>query len=306
MQFSDFPLTYFINPGERLFWGYLLSAAVIALVVTGWRLRGVYRFNKDYWLHRSALLDYQYFFVIWFFKVYLIAPLLLSAREVAIATHRLLRDYITPMFDVPYETVAITYTVALFVASDFTRYWLHRALHAFDFLWAFHKVHHSAEVLNPLTFYRIHPVESLLFGLRYALTAGVVTGVFMTLFAAKLSLLQIFGVNAFIFIFSLLGSNLRHSAIYWGFPRWLETLIISPAQHQLHHQYRYSRYNYGGALAIWDALFGSLKKSRDATKTTRFGIATDEMANYNSLIKLLTSPFRELVQKYKVYFRHWR
>lgn len=299
MTFSELPLAYVINPGERLFWGYLLSSALIACVVVAWQTRQLPKkwVKKSYWLHPSAIVDYQYFFVIWFCKIFLIAPLVFSARDVAIWTYRFSRDYLEPMFDVRYETVAWLYTIALFVSSDFTRYWLHRALHHFDFLWAFHKVHHSAEVLNPVTFYRIHPVESFLFGVRYSLTAGVVTGIFMTLFGAKLSTHQIIGTNAFIVLFSALGSNLRHSHIYWGFPRWLETVFISPAQHQLHHQYRTSRTNYGGSLAIWDWVFGSLKRSGDSEKPTRFGIANSEMQDFNRLDKLLITPMKTVFKR---------
>ncbi len=296
MTIAELPFSYFLDPSERLFWGYLLSSALIAFLVVTWRSEKVFSASavKRYWLHPSAIVDYQYFFLMCFIKVYLLAPLLFSAQEVALWTQRWSRDYLEPLFDVRYQTVGWLYTIALFLASDFTRYWLHRALHAFDCLWAFHKVHHSAEVLNPLTFYRIHPVESLLFGLRYSLTAGVVTGIFMTLFGAKLHTQQVIGVNGFLFTFSVLGSNLRHSHVYWGFPRWLESLIISPAQHQLHHQYRYSRSNYGGALAIWDWMFGSLRRSRDSEKPAHFGIAREEMRDFNSLIKLLWTPVKEV------------
>ncbi|MGZ3305953.1 MAG: sterol desaturase family protein, partial [Asticcacaulis sp.] len=42
-------------------------------------------------------------------------------------------------------------TVALFLAYDFA-YWLdHYIKHKVPFLWEFHRVHHTAEVLSPLT-----------------------------------------------------------------------------------------------------------------------------------------------------------
>lgn len=299
IKLFDLPISYLIDPRERLFWGYLLSAAVIAVLITYRQTRKLPTRQgwKDYWLHPSALLDYKYFFVIWLLKVYLIAPLLFSAQKVAIWTFRFTRDYLAPVDTLSYETVSVLYTLTLFVVSDFTRYWLHRALHGFDFLWTFHKVHHSAEVLTPVTFYRIHPVESFLFGLRYALTAGIVTGVFMTLFGAKLSVNQILGVNVFIFTFSVLGSNLRHSHVYLRFPKWLESVFISPAQHQLHHQYRSSRKNYGGYLAVWDACFGTIEKSHNQPKPKRFGIANSEMPNFNSLSKLLFTPLKDIFKK---------
>lgn len=302
MQYlSELPIAYFFDPNERLFWGYLLSAAAIAVVMTLLQGRRLPKSGaaKSYWLHRSAVVDYQYFFIIWLIKVYLLAPLLFSARDVALLTHALTREQLSPLPGVSYQTVGWLYTICLFVASDFTRYWLHRALHAFDCLWVFHKVHHSAEVLNPVTFYRVHPVESLLFGIRYALTVGVVTGIFMSLFGAKINIQQVIGVNLFLFIFSVLGSNLRHSHIYLRYPGWLERLLISPAQHQLHHQYRTARRNYGGALALWDWLFGSLKVSRRGQKPEYFGLGEADSAHFDSVAKLLLSPFNALFRQIK-------
>src|SRR5690606_31871005 len=57
-------------------------------------------------------------------------------------------------------TIAVVYSVVLFVAWDFGRFVLHWLLHRIPFLWSFHQVHHSAEVLEPLTLYRTHPVET--------------------------------------------------------------------------------------------------------------------------------------------------
>ena len=105
----------------------------------------------------------------------------------------------------------LAYTLTLFLSGDFTRYWLHRLMHSVPFLWEFHKVHHSAEVLTPITFYRVHPVENLLFGLRYSLSAGLVTGVFLYFFGAGLALLDVLGVNLFVYIAHVVGDNLRHS-----------------------------------------------------------------------------------------------
>nr|WP_216092588.1 sterol desaturase family protein [Candidatus Marithrix sp. Canyon 246] len=48
----------------------------------------------------------------------------------------------------------VLFTLSLFIFSDLTRYLLHRLLHSIPILWEFHKVHHSAKVLNPFTFYR--------------------------------------------------------------------------------------------------------------------------------------------------------
>ena len=150
----------------------------------------------------------------------------------------------------------VLYTLTLFIISDFTRYWLHRFLHTVPFLWEFHKVHHSAKVLNPLTFYRVHPVENILFAFRYALSIGVVSGVFIYFFGAFIGVVEIVGVNVLLFLFSLMGSNLRHSHIKIKYPKVMENFFISPFQHQIHHSTKHSNKNFGGYLALWDKLFG--------------------------------------------------
>lgn len=295
---SFLPIDYFFNPASRVFWLYLASSAVIAFLftwVSAYKNKQKFKLKipKEYWFSKAALLDYRYFFVIWFFKVYLISPLLFSAEIVALKTIDLMNFLYPPLFlDLGASRVALLYTFSLFIFSDFTRYWLHRWLHSSDFLWQFHKVHHSAESLNPLTFYRTHPIENLLFGIRYALSAGFVTGIFFWIFGAKLSLVSIFGSNAFIAIFSLLGSNLRHSHIAFAYPAWLEKFFISPAQHQLHHDISASRKNYGGYVGIWDWLFGTLMRTKEKTRPNKYGIIEGkEVVNYSTVRQLLLQPF---------------
>jgi sterol desaturase/sphingolipid hydroxylase (fatty acid hydroxylase superfamily) len=45
------------------------------------------------------------------------------------------------------------------------------------FLWEFHKVHHTATVLTPLTIFRVHPVYMCIFLNILALFTGLAAGV---------------------------------------------------------------------------------------------------------------------------------
>lgn len=248
--------------------------------------------SRTIWWHRSAKLDYQYFFVISILKTAIIFPLMVSVGEIAYLTLTTLQDgfgYQIPL-NVNRTVVIILYTLSLFVLGDFTRYWLHRWLHSSRFLWQFHQVHHSAQVLTPFTFYRVHPVENILFGLRYALTTGIVTGFFIYWFGARLQIIDILGVNLFIFVSLLLGANLRHSPVYFRFPTFLEKWLISPAQHQLHHTPDGLRKNYAGILAIWDRLFGTLKLS-NTPKPEKFGLPENNPMEQLGIIGLLCFPF---------------
>lgn len=293
-------IDYFTTPSKRFFVGYLLSAGVIAVWYLWLHGRKVSLAQaKAYWLHPSARLDYNYFVVGGLVKIYLVVPLVVSAQSVMLWTRQLCVDsfgYLPPAH-VERGTVVVLYTVVLFVCSDFSRYWLHRAMHAIPFLWAFHKVHHSAEVLNPATFYRVHPLENLLFGLRYAVVVGGVTGVFIYGFGAKVQLLDILGANAVLFVFNFIGGNLRHSHIELRYPTWLERLFISPRQHQLHHSYYFTRTNYGGYLAIWDTMFGTLKIAK-AAEPSPYGLGDKENARFHGLLALFFAPFFEVLSQW--------
>lgn len=287
---------YLNDPSERLYWGYLLSSAGLALLLSLIQYRRLPRWSaiKGWLLHRDTRLDVGYFFVIWALKALVIAPLMLSAQVVAMATYSLSVQWLTPIYrPIRYEWLVIAYTLSLFIFSDFTRYWLHRWLHSNRFLWSFHKVHHSPELLNPLSFYRVHPVENILFGVRYALSAGVITGVFMALFGARFNLYTIFGVNITIVVFSALGANLRHSPVRLSYGRCLEHIFISPAQHQIHHATKHMHHNYGGYLAIWDWLFGSLRCNHEVEKRLEIGLGRGQHDKYNSIIKMIIYPFKD-------------
>ncbi|WP_299897863.1 sterol desaturase family protein [Sulfuricurvum sp.] len=285
------PWDYFFDPSKRLYWLYLASSALIAAVFLLRKPKMLsHAFSAMIWWHPSARLDYGYFIVSLLFKTLLIFPLVISAEEVTRIVYTFLASYLGYVdIDMGYESVMVLYTLSLFLFSDFTRYWLHRWLHTVPFLWRFHRVHHSARVLNPFTFYRVHPIENLLFGFRYALSAGVVSGIFIFLFGS-LEMIDLLGVNAFIVAFLALGSNLRHSHVALGFPKRIEKWVSSPAQHQLHHAQNTMNKNYGGALSLWDTLFGTLALSAD-TKRSRFGLRREQMEAYRTIWGLLSKPF---------------
>ncbi|MGA1932758.1 sterol desaturase family protein [Arcobacter sp. YIC-464] len=295
---SDFfALEYFINPNKRVFWVYILSSILIACIYFYFNKKQLrVNLSSKLWLHPSAKLDYYYFFIGYFIKVFMLFPIVISAKTIALFINKQL--YLT--FDFyentlfSYEAVLLMYTICLFVVSDFTRYWTHRFLHTIPFLWEFHKIHHSAKVLTPITFYRVHPIENLLFGLRYSVSIGLVTGVFIYFFGAMIDIYAILGVNIFVFAFSLIGSNLRHSHVAFAYPKFLERFFISAKQHQIHHSKKFFNKNYGGYLAIWDWMFGTLKFSRDV-KVLKFGLRRDQMSEYDSIAKLLIAPFKNLV-----------
>jgi sterol desaturase/sphingolipid hydroxylase (fatty acid hydroxylase superfamily) len=289
---------YLFDPNKRLFYGYLLSSFLIAAVYL--------HFNQNQkrlilspklWLHPSAVLDYTYFIVNLAIKIFLIFPIVLSAKSITIFVYEQATYYFgLSSLHLSYLQVMVLYTVCIFLVSDFTRYWLHRFLHTIPILWEFHKVHHSAKVLTPFTFYRVHPLENILFGFRYSLSIGLVTGVFFYLFGAVLDFYSILGVNIFVFVFNVLGSNLRHSHVKITYFAPLEKVFMSPYMHQIHHSSKHLNKTYGGYLSLWDNWFGSLALSKNV-HIKRFGLKKEQMNDYTSIGKMIFVPFNNLIKR---------
>jgi len=289
------------SPSKRIYWVYILSSLFIATIylLVHKKERRI-NLNSKLWFHKSALLDYKYFVVSFFIKTLLILPIIVSAKEITLFTYKFLLDNygFAKITYFSYSEVMILFTLTLFIVSDFTRYWIHRFLHTIPFLWEFHKVHHSAKVLNPLTFYRIHPVENILFALRYSLSIGLISGIFIYFFGAMIGVVEIVGVNVILFFFSLMGSNLRHSHIKLSYPKIIENIFISPFSHQLHHSTKYYNKNYGGYLAIWDKVFGTLQYSKNIknNEKIKYGV---EIKDFQTISNLLFTPFIKLGKKYE-------
>ncbi|AXK48486.1 sterol desaturase [Aliarcobacter trophiarum LMG 25534] len=298
-----FALDFLSNPSKRVYWLYLISSFILAILFFYFTKKSPkVILSSKLWLHPSAKLDYIYFFLANLVNIFLLIPLVLSAKSVALFTNKFLYENFGFFENLSFSYLQITifYTLAIFIFSDFTRYWLHRFLHTIPILWEFHKVHHSAKVLTPITFYRVHFVENFLFALRYALSVGFITGVFIYLFGAKINIYMIFGVNALVFISSIFGSNLRHSHVPFSYFSVIEKWLLSPKQHQIHHDKKHFNKNYGGYIAIWDRVFGTLALSKDV-KILKFGLRKNQMSEYKSIKDLYLRPFINLLKKGRVY-----
>ncbi len=291
-MFEYVGIEYFFDSSKRVYWLYMLASLIVALAFF-WKQKEVLekQFSKEVLWHPSARLDYMYFIVVGVVKVFLLIPLLVGVNDVVLWMVLAMQDVFGYMerIRVSRSWLIAGYTLALFIANDFTRYVLHRLMHIVPILWRFHRVHHSAEVLNPLTFYRVHPLENLLFGLRYAFTTGLITAVFIYFFGAGMSLMEVLGVNILVFIFSMLGSNLRHSHIPLSYGKKLEKWFISPFQHQLHHSKIYTHRNFGSTLAIWDRWFGTLTLAKTKSKVLDFGLPKETTTH--SLLGAFLNPF---------------
>lgn len=303
----------FADPRKRVFVGYLFLSLIIAFVWIWWvgrktpdttgrsSLRRL--FDKRIFFSNSAKADYKIFVLNRLFSGF-ISPLLLTQVGIATGMFYLLhdQDWIRSgaLGGTPKTVVVALFSLTMFVVDDFTKYLLHRWMHRWPALWSLHKVHHSATTMTPITVYRVHPLEGVLYGARGAVAQGSTIGLFIFLFGNTVDLYTVVGVNVLVFAFHVTGSNLRHSHVdihYWP---WLERILISPAQHQLHHSVAEEHHdkNFGAALAVWDWLFGSLHLS-EREKNLTFGLEGRDADYEADLGTIYFRPFREIGRFFK-------
>lgn len=183
------------------------------------------------------------------------------------------------------------------ILFDLAYYVTHRVTHESDVLWPFHKLHHSAEVLTPITAKRNHPVFNILLALVTAAIAAPVSGAIYGLFGV-VEFTSIFGLTLLIAVMNVTGGALRHSHIWLGFGPVLSRIFISPAQHQIHHSMavRHHDKNYGLTLAIWDWMFGTLYVPAEREEL-EFGVADrfgrPEPQVHSTLKEAYLVPFQE-------------
>ena len=276
------PLFAPLDPAKRLFWGCALSSLVLAslaVTVTSRRfdLRRQLRalFDGRYWLNPSTLTDVSLLFLNNGIRVLVLLPIVGSHLGLTLITGRFLQANLgdAPTLDLPWFGIATIYALCFFVAEDASRFFLHLAMHRVPLLWRFHRTHHSATTLTPLTLFRQHPIEQTLYFLRGTLVFGLVSGFFIWLFGRHLSTFDILGVDLLGFLFNMAGANLRHSHVWLSFGP-LERWFVSPAQHQLHHSRDHGNVNLGSHLAIWDRLLGTALPA-GAKRDLEFGLRPD-------------------------------
>ena len=171
----------------------------------------------------------------------------------------------------------VLFTVLVAVADDFGYYAFHIASHRIPFLWAFHKVHHTAEVLTPLVAGRVHPVEMALSEPVRAAAAALVAAPAVYFFAGETSFATVFGINLVAFVFAGFGDQLFHSEVRISWGPVLDRIFVSPAVHQIHHSDlpRHWHRNMGGILSVWDWMFGTLYVPRPGEVVT-YGLIEGE------------------------------
>ena len=292
---------YSITSESRLYWPYILSSLIIALFF----IKQYDLFSKKYWFNSSILTDIKILLFNRFVKAILILPI--ESLVIFGLTKQLLTSIggvvlFQPLWSEPLKL--LVFSLSFFIFDDFLKFFQHMMMHKVPLLWSFHRVHHSAHTLNPLTLYRVHIVEVLISSIRRTLGTVIISVAFLFLTGEFITFYEILGAHAFHFVFNIVGGNLRHSHIPLSFG-FLENIFISPAQHQIHHGKSKEHYNlnYGICFSIWDKLFGSFMRSQKNQKI-KFGLVYSERkALGKDWSQMISGPFNEILKSFKISFQ---
>lgn len=287
----------FINPSRRLYWPYLVMAFVMAVSLFLVRREDGLRSLFDSPEKKQSLrTDVLYFMANQLIFAALFLPWLVHEKSIT--------DYFIEAgvleFSVLYEGSSLALNLVLsfilLIIFDGTMFLVHWAMHRIPVLWSFHKVHHGAEALNPLTAHRSHPLEIALTTFVLALTLGPSTACIKQLFPGY-ELFDVWGVNVFLGAFYFFGYNLRHSHVWLDYPSFLKLALISPAQHQVHHSVAQKHWNknYGFIFSFWDRALGTLYSSKQK-EDLQFGLAPGDQEKYRHLGQLYFEPFVDAAQ----------
>ena len=309
--FYDVFSSTFLWSSSRHYWlymvGYVAIAAVLYLRIKS--LKGSFlsfMFPREVYTHPSAVFDFK----IWLALILVIKlgvfPLIFAGVGVASSVLNSLLDLLGPSWqaDRTSETPDLLdrfwFTVLATACADFGFFFMHYLQHKISWLWVFHKVHHSAEVLTPVTANRHHPVDYILEACAAFLLGGLGVVIFTRFHGTEIDRLTILNASA-IHFFYYMGANFRHSHLWLCYGK-VSTVFVSPAMHQVHHSIAPQHFNknFGFIFSVWDWMFRT-RYIPIRQEDLKFGLPNDE-PGYSSLVDALFRPFRECITQ----LRQWR
>lgn len=171
-------------------------------------------------------------------------------------------------------------TLVAFVALDLGNYFAHYLLHRFSLLWEFHKVHHSSRTLDWLATFRSHIVEQSL--------RRLVAPALLILAGFPMKTVALAG-GLFLSWAIFNHSNLRLKL------HFLETFLITPRLHRLHHCPETESSNLGTVFTFWDRLRGTFL-SADASADSLFGIGNEIETYPQGWVDQLIEPLKRIAR----------
>lgn len=299
------------GPGSSFWWPLLVITLLITIAF--WYLRGgrgakdadgrerqmnllEYIAPRKIYTHRSARVDVGlYLLDKAMMPVWVLLFLGAVAPFVEEATIAAMTNGIGPSPNKdPTLAWRLVYGLVTILIADMVFYFTHYMMHKTEIGWAIHKVHHSAQVLTPLTRPREHFIAGPIWALGPAIGLSLAGGIFAWVFGGNITQVTIMNIGIFSLLYALNG-NFRHYHVSFRYPRWLERWLQSPGMHHTHHSYLEKHWdtNLGLVTSIWDRMFGTLYIA-DPDEETPWGLSPGDQQEYSSLSDNLITPFKEI------------
>lgn len=257
-------------------------------------------FTSKIWLHQSTFLDMKYYIA----NISLFSFVLSYVVVTNSLIGNLIYNSMVAIGGVPHPVVwpkivcMTIISIILYLAYEFA-YWLdHYLSHKLPFLWEFHKVHHSAEVLTPLTNFRVHLIDTIIFINFLSLIMGSAYGFTHYTLGKELPPFIIGGYLCFFFIYMSITGHLQHSQVWIPFTGFMGHIFLSPAHHQIHHSNDPIHFNknLGAALALFDWMFGTLYMPTKRKQKLTFGV--DEDLHLNTMLASTFYPCLDAIKRH--------
>ena len=256
-------------------------------------------FDRRVILHPSALLDYRFALInqlIYMFVVIYLVAAIGGLSALVYGWFSSISFLKGAGGDIGWLGVALMGFAYAFV-YDTAKFFSHMMQHKVPILWEFHKVHHSAEILTPVTAIRVHPVGYLISATAVGLSFGALNGSMLAVFESDMARFSVLGMNAFAIIYFTVGlHHLKHSHIWFTYPRFIREVIASPSLHIIHHSNEPRHYdkNFGFVFTFWDRVMGTYcPPENERERDFDLGVSESEgHSDYQSVMGLYLTPFR--------------
>ncbi|MCT4629861.1 sterol desaturase family protein [Winogradskyella sp.] len=232
-----------LNHWDNYFYGLIIISILVWIleIAFPWRKEQAL-FRKDFWLDTFYM----------FFNFFLLNLIVLIALSNTVA--EIFNDILDSIglslssFQL-FDSTDLPKWLGLlifFLVNDFVQWNTHRLLHRFEWLWNFHKVHHSVKQMGFAAHLRYHWMEPIVYNsIRYIPLAII----------ANYSSQDV----AIVYFFAIIIGHLNHANLGWDYGI-LKYIFNNPKMHIWHHAKelpQHVRYgvNFGLTLSIWDYIF---------------------------------------------------
>jgi len=170
--------------------------------------------------------------------------------------------------------------VLSFILFDFAVYVWHWLGHKYEFLWRFHKIHHSDKSYHVTTGLRFHVLDQAL--------EVLVKCFCVILFGVPASIVVVCEVVRMFFVL------FHHGNFTFPGEKYVSYLIITPFLHRAHHSTLREEHdsNYGIVLSCWDLIF----RTRKEVVPANIGLELIEAENIVQLFSLAFLTERKLAK----------